>query len=162
MEIFNFKLTRKIHRLFKTKGIRLSIAESCTGGLISHTITCLSGASMFFDSSIVCYSPSSKSKLLGINKSVLKKHGAISEEAAREMAEAVRKKTGADFSLAVTGNLGPTALEGKRVGLVYMAVSFKGNTESKGMIFDGPRQMIKESASYEALMFLHEVASIWT
>lgn len=150
-----------VHSLFKTAQIRLSIAESCTGGLIGHLITSLPGASLFFDSSVVSYSTESKIKLLGIRRSVIKKHGAVSEETAIAMAKGIRSRRGTDFSLSITGNLGPEPMENKRVGLIYMAVDWKGGTESKGMIYEGEREEIKLKAATGALQFLLEVARLW-
>lgn len=141
--------------------MRLSVAESCTGGLISHLLTNLSGASQFFDSSVVTYSNESKTSLLGIRASLIKDHGAVSEEVARAMAVAVREKRKTDFSLSVTGNLGPEPMEGKRVGLVYMAVDWKRSTTSKGMVFEGEREEIKYQAALASLRFLSEVVETW-
>ncbi|HWR58653.1 MAG TPA: CinA family protein, partial [Thermodesulfovibrionales bacterium] len=115
-------MAKKIHRHFKMSGLRLSVAESCTGGLIAHLLTTLPGASEFFDSSVVCYSTESKIKLLGVKSSVIRKHGAVSEETARAMAVAVRNRRGTDLSLSTTGNLGPDAMEDKKVGVVFIAV----------------------------------------
>lgn len=162
MENFELDLIKKVHTIFKLKNLRLSIAESCTAGLISHMITSLPGASEFFDSSIICYSTKSKKGLLGIKESMLRKHGAVSEETAMAMAEAMRSKTETDFSLSITGNLGPSTMEGRRVGLVFIAVSSNAGIESKGMIFDGSRIEIKKTAAYSALEFLYEVVSVWT
>ncbi len=162
MEINELEIIEKIHKVFKSKKLKLSIAESCTAGFISHLVTLLPGASEFFEASIICYSFRSKKKLLGIKESLLKKHGAVSEETAKAMAEAVRLKTKTDFGLAITGNLGPATIEGKKVGLVFIAVAFDAGTESKGMIFDGSRDEIKHAASMSALEFLHEVISTWT
>jgi len=155
-------LTGRIHEAFKSKGLRLSIAESCTGGLIGHMLTEVPVASQFFDSSVVAYSPQAKRKLLGVKTSVLKKHGLISEETARAMAEALRAKTGTDFSLAVTGNLGPSALDDKPVGLVWVAVAFSAETTSRGFKFQGTRAEIKKQAGEAALEFLYEAVSLWT
>lgn len=151
----------KLQGLFAEKGIRLSVAESCTGGLIGHLITNMPGSSAFFHSSIVCYSPEAKTKLLGVRKSFLKKHGTVSEETARAMAEAVRKKTGADISIAVTGVTGPASVEGAGVGLVFVAVSSMAETTSRGYKFEGTRQEIKDAAAERALKFLFEAVSAW-
>lgn len=156
------EIVKRIHEIFKSKRLTLSIAESCTAGLVSHLITSLSGASEFFDSSLICYSLKSKKRLLDIKTSLLKKHGSVSEETAEAMAEAVRIMTKTDFSLAITGNIGPTAIEDKRVGLIFFSVAFKKGTESRGMIFDGSRNDIKEAAAMAALEFLYEVVSTWT
>lgn len=151
-----------VHEHFKRLGLSLSMAESCTGGLISHLLTDLPGASLFLDSSLVCYSVESKRALLKVKKSVVSRHGAISEKAAEEMARGVRRLRGTDFSLAVTGNLGPVPMEDKQIGLVYMAVDWERETISKGMLFEGSREEIKYQAALEALHFLKEVAEVWT
>jgi len=162
METSELEMLKKIHAIFKSKKLKLSVAESCTGGFIGHMITSLSGASEFFDSSVVCYSSESKKKFLGIKKSMIKKYGAVSEETARAMAEAMRLKAGTDYALAITGNLGPAGMENKKAGLVFFAVASDAVTESKGMIFDGSRDEIKQAASLSALEFLCGVVSVWT
>lgn len=161
MEESDLKIIKKIHKLFREKNLKLSICESCTAGFASHLITTLPGASKFFDSGIVCYSADSKKILLGIKQSFLEKYGTISEEAARLMSESMLKKSNADFSLAITGNLGPRPIEGKKTGLVFFSVSFEKGTESKGMIFNGSRNEIKMKASIAALDFLSEVVALW-
>jgi PncC family amidohydrolase len=161
METSELELIRKIHGIFKSKNLSLSLAESCTAGFISSMIVHLPGASDFFDSSVVCYSLISKEKLLGVKKAILKRHGAVSEETARAMAESMRLKTKTDFALSITGNLGPEPIEDKKTGLVFIAVSFEDGIESKGMIFEGSREEIKLSASAAALEFLYGVVSVW-
>jgi PncC family amidohydrolase len=161
MDTSPIDLVGKIHELFRRDGLRLSVAESCTGGLIAHLLTMLPGTSAFFDSSVVCYSTESKIRLLGVGSSVIRKYGAVSEETARSMAVAVRKKRMTDFSLSTTGNLGPNPMEDKRVGLVFMAVDREKETISKGMIFDGEREDIKRDAALAALQFLREVVEVW-
>lgn len=150
------ELVKEIHRLFKGSGLRLSVAESCTGGLVSHLITSRPGASDFFDSSVVCYSIESKTELLGISKAAIKKHGVISEEVAREMAIAIRKRRDTDFSLATTGNLGPGTLEDKPEGLIYVSVDCESGTVSKCLRLDGRRGIIKIRAAMAALEFLRD------
>lgn len=150
---------KKIHEEFRSRGLRLSVAESCTAGLVSHMLTALPGSSEFFDSSVVAYSTNAKRKLLGLKKSLIKECGVVSEEVARAMAEALRTKTGTDFTLAVTGIIGPESIEDKRVGLVYVAVSYEGGTQSKCFMFDGSREKIKNLASLSALDFLKDIVS---
>jgi len=161
MEFSDRELIEKIHLSFKRSGLRLAAAESCTGGLVGHLLTALPGASEFFDSSVVCYSRESKIKLVGVSPSVLRAHGTISEETARAMAASIRRKRKTDFSLSVTGNLGPDPAESKRVGLVYMAVDWERETVSRGMIFDGEREVIKRGAALAALHLLIEVVDVW-
>ena len=161
METAELELIRKIHGIFKSKNLTLSLAESCTAGFISSLIVQVPGASDFFDSSVVCYSLISKEKLLGVKKAILKRHGTVSEETTKAMAESIRLKTKTDFALSITGNLGPKPIEDKKTGLVFIAVSFAGGIESKGMIFEGSRDEIKLSVSAAALEFLYGVVSVW-
>ena len=161
METPELKLIRKLHGIFKSKNLTLSLAESCTASFISSLIVHLPGASDFFDSAVVCYSSESKERLLGVKKSILKRYGAVSEQTAKAMAESVRLKTKTDFALSITGNLGPKPIEDKKIGLVFIAVSFEGGIESKGMMFEGSRDEIKRASSIAALEFLYGVVSVW-
>ncbi len=153
------EIIQKAHELFKKKGLTLSVAESCTGGLISHYITSLSGASEFFEAGVILYSRESKMKILGIPPEIISKYGVISEETAKEMAEKIRSLTGTDFSLSTTGNLGPDVLESKEKGLIYIAVSREGKTFSKELRLTGERMENKEEASLLALKLLIEVVT---
>ena len=150
-------LIQKVHELFKGKRLTLSVAESCTGGLICHYITTLTGASVFFKAGVVVYSAEMKKKILGVSSAVMKKHGVVSRETAKEMAEKMRAAAGTDFSIATTGNLGPDVLEGKERGLVYLAVSRNRQTFSEELHLTGNRTANKEEAALSALSFLIEV-----
>jgi nicotinamide-nucleotide amidase len=154
-------VVKEIFERLVPRELRMSVAESCTGGLIAHEITNLPGASLFFDLGVVSYSEGSKRSVIGVGASLLRKHGTVSEEAAVAMAEGVRRLTDTDVSLAITGIAGPAALEDKDVGLVYMAVSLKDMIESKGMSFKGDRETVKRKASLEALKFLNQVLRLW-
>jgi PncC family amidohydrolase len=151
------EVIQKIHDLFKKRGLTLSVAESCTGGLISHFITTLPGASIFFEAGVVSYSAEAKRKILGVSSDIILKYGVVSGNTAREMAEKARSLMKTDFSLSVTGNLGPDVLEGKEKGLVYMAVSGESGTFSKELRLKGDRAGNKEEASVLALRFLIEI-----
>jgi len=151
---------KKVHELFKKKKLTLSVAESCTGGLISHYITVLPGASSFFEAGVVSYSVGTKKKLLCISHRIISKYGVVSEETAREMAEKVRLLTGTDYSLSTTGILGPDVLEvieRKEKGLVYIAVSKEGQIFTKELRLKGSREKNKEKASLSAIGFLVEI-----
>ncbi|MEW6109800.1 MAG: CinA family protein [Nitrospirota bacterium] len=156
-----YKIVKKISEILLENNLRLSIAESCTGGFISHVITNLPGASKFFEMSVVSYSENSKKSVLGIKGSLLKKHGVISEDTAIAMAKSVRKTGNTDYALSVTGIAGPEKMEGKDVGLIYIAVAKEDLVESKGIKLKGRREEIKEQASLEALQFLYQVLKIW-
>ncbi len=151
------EVIERVHEIFKEKGLTLSVVESCTGGLVTHLITILPGASKFFEAGVVAYSIDFKKRILGIPSEIISGHGVVSEETAREMAEKIRVLAKTDFSLSTTGNLGPDVLEGKEKGLIYTAVSKKGKTFSREMRLRGSREKNKEDAAFSALKFLIEV-----
>jgi len=148
------KIIRDVHQLFIEKGLRLSAAESCTGGLISHYLTWLSGSGKFFDSGVVTYSVSSKENILGISSETIASHGVVSSETAKEMAEKMRLLSGTDYALSTTGNLGPDVLEGKERGLIYAGISKEGKTIIKELRLTGDRIQNKEEAALSSLRFL--------
>ena len=150
------KHIERVHEFFKKNGLTLSVAESCTGGLISHYITTLPGASAFFEAGVISYSARAKQKILGVSSEAISKFGMVSEETAKEMSEKMRALTKTDFSLSTTGNLGPDVLEGKEKGLIYIAVSKKEGVFSKQIRVTGTREQNKEKASLRALKFLIE------
>ena len=148
---------QKVHEQCKKRGLTLSVAESCTGGLISHYITMIPGASTFFKAGVISYSADAKQKILGISPETISRYGVVSEETAKKMAEKIRNLTGTDFSLSTTGNIGPEVLEGKDRGLIYTAVCKKKGIFSKQMRLTGTREENKEKASFIALKFLVEI-----
>ncbi len=150
-------VVQRVYELFRGKGLTLAVAESCTGGLISHAITDLPGASSFFKAGLVVYSAEIKEKILGVSSAVIAEHGVVSRETAEEMAEKVRALAGTDYSVATTGNLGPAVLEGKERGLVYLGVSGNGKTFSEELHLTGDRETNKEDAALNALRFLIEI-----
>ena len=152
------EVVHRAHKLFIERGLTLSVAESCTGGLLSHLLTLLPGASAFFKAGVVSYSEDMKMKILGVSSDVILSYGVVSEQTAREMAEKVRGLTATDFSVSTTGNLGPDVLEGKDKGLVYIAVCKEGRTFAKELRLKGNREQNKEEAALEALSLLIEIA----
>jgi len=156
------EVIEKVHEIFREKGLTLSVAESCTGGLISHLLTILPGGSTFFNGGVVTYSIDFKERFLGISSEIISAHGAVSEETAREMAERIRIIAKTDYSLSTTGNLGPDVLEGKEKGLVYIAVSREGSTFSRKLRLRGDREENKEEAALSALKFLIETVEEYT
>jgi nicotinamide-nucleotide amidase len=115
--------------LLKEAGLTVAVAESCTAGLVAKRITDVPGASKVFHHGIITYSNDVKIKALGVNPGTLRKHGAVSEETATEMAQGVRKVSGADIGISVTGFAGPDSDEpGKAPGLIYTALSAEGTT----------------------------------
>jgi PncC family amidohydrolase len=149
-------VVKEVHRLFKERGLTLSIAESCTGGLISHYITSLPGASNFFIASVVSYSEDAKKDILSISAETIRRYGVVSNEIAQEMAEKMRLLIGTDYALSTTGNLGPEVLENKEKGLIYIAVNKREGTISQELRLKGDRESNKEEASLLALKLLIE------
>jgi len=147
----------KVHELFRERGYTLSAAESCTGGLISHYITTLPGASTFFRGSVVSYSDEMKRTLLGISPELIRTYGVVSSETARAMAEKGRERMNTDFSISSTGNLGPGVLEDKEKGLVYVAAAGRNRTAVKELRLGRDREGNKIDAVAEALRLLVEL-----
>jgi len=145
--------------VLRSKGIRMSAAESCTGGMIGCMMTSIPGSSDVFLGSAVTYSNESKERILGVSHQTLLDHGAVSEETAREMAKGAIDVYGSDVSLAVTGIAGPGgATPEKPVGLVYIAVADGPRTVVTRNIFEGDRQAVRKQTAVEALKLLKELA----
>jgi len=146
----------KISNLLKQKHLTIATAESCSGGLISHSLTNISGSSDYFDRGIVSYSNNAKIKLLDVPEELLEKYGAVSEQVAKAMVEGVRIKSSVDIGIATTGIAGPTGgTKEKPVGLVFIAVSTVDETIVKKFKFSGDRIQNKEStcnAAFEMLL----------
>lgn len=151
------KTVEKVQELFTQKGLTVSVAESCTGGLISHWITSVPGASAYFRGGIIAYSREAKEEVLSVSAKTIDAFGMVSRETAVEMAERVRMLVMADCSVSSTGNLGPGVLEGKETGLVYLAASREDRMISKQLNLKGSREENKEAASQAALELLIEL-----
>ena len=116
-------LNKKIISLFKRKKIKLSVAESCTGGLLSNTITSVSGSSKVFTMGLVTYSNQAKSTLLKIPKKIIKKYGAVSFQCCLAMVNNLSKISESKINISVTGIAGPNGgSKQKPVGLVYIGI----------------------------------------
>lgn len=140
-------------RLLIEKRVKLAVAESCTGGLISKRLTDVSGSSACFDRGIVSYSNEAKMQLLKVPNDLIKTYGAVSSQVAIAMADGARRISNTELGIGVTGVAGPTGgTHEKPVGLVYIAISEKGKeTRCKGYNFAGNRGMIRMKASQFAL-----------
>jgi nicotinamide-nucleotide amidase len=147
-----------IGQLLKSYNLTLSVAESCTGGLLSDKITNVSGSSKYFIMTIVAYSNKSKTDFLGVPPAVIKEYGAVSRETAQLMAENIRKKAETDISLSITGIAGPTAPgTDKPAGLIYIGLSSKKKpTRVEEYHFRGNRIEIKNKAVEAALKLLSD------
>jgi nicotinamide-nucleotide amidase len=139
------------NQLRKTK-LKLAVAESCTGGLLSHKITKVPGSSAYYLGGITSYANSMKSDVLGINPELLQKHGAVSKEVAEAMAIAIMTKTGAGLVLSVTGIAGPDGgTPEKPVGTVYIGLATRETLVVKKFHFEGSREQIQEITAVTAL-----------
>ena len=143
--------------LLKEKGLTLSTAESCTGGMIAEKITSVPGSSDVFGFGFVTYANQAKETLLGVD--TLKEHGAVSEETAISMAEGALQKSGSDISVAVTGIAGPGGgTDEKPVGLVYIAAAQKGGkTLCQKHQFSGSRDRNRTMTAMTALSMLRKI-----
>ena len=133
----------------------VATAESCTGGLIASRMTDLAGASAYVKGGIIAYNDDIKKSVLHVAAETLKNFGAVSEQTALEMARNVREIFSSTFGLSTTGIAGPTSVEGKPVGLVYVAMVGADFETVKEFHFSGSRTEIKFQAADEAFKLLH-------
>lgn len=142
----------------------LSVAESCTGGMLAELITSVPGCSQMFRGGTIVYSNDLKHRLLQVPMELLEGEGApgaVSEQAARLMAERMRELSGSDYAVAITGVAGPAESEGKPAGLVYVAVSSRDRTTScETMHVRGSREVIRLRAAKQALYMLWKLNSL--
>ena len=151
----NETMAEVIGRILKLNGKTLAVAESCTGGYISHLITSLPGCSAFYNGSVTAYSNLIKENILGINPEIILKFGAVSEQVAKEMAVGVRKVFNADFALATTGIAGPDGgTKEKPVGTVLIAVASENDVIAQKFIFGDNRERNISRSSQTALQIL--------
>lgn len=141
--------------LLKTRGETLATAESCTGGNIAHRFTAMPGASEYFKGGVVAYSNEVKIALLGVGPESLNRYGAVSQSVAEQMAEGVRRATGATYGISTTGIAGPTGgTPEKPVGTVWMAVATPNGVFSRRMVFGSVRSQNIERASSNCINLL--------
>ncbi len=145
--------------VLRSKGLRMSAAESCTGGMIGCMMTSVPGSSDVFLGSAVTYSNDSKESILKVSHQTLLDHGAVSEETAREMVLGSINAYGSDIAVAVTGIAGPGgATDVKPVGLVYIAVADGPRIVVTKNNFKGDRQSVREQTALEALKLAKDMA----
>lgn len=148
-------LAEVVGSLLKEKNARLALAESCTGGLIASRITAVAGSSGFFTGAVVVYSNELKEKVLGVQNATLVAHGAVSAQTAGEMVEGVRRISGADYALSITGIAGPGGGSlAKPVGTVYIGLGSPAGTDVSLHNFSGNRQQVRKAAGQKALNIL--------
>lgn len=145
-------------KLLAENNMKLATAESCTGGNIAHILTTVPGSSAYFSGGVVAYSNEIKVNLLGVSASDLSAYGAVSKQVAEQMAEGIKKITGADIAVATTGIAGPSGgTVEKPVGTVWIAVNCKNQTSSREFKFNGTRQIIIERTTQAALLMVGEM-----
>ncbi len=151
-------LAEALVRVLVEKGVTLAAAESCTGGLVSERLTRVPGVSEAFRGGVVAYANSVKERVLGVSGSAIRRHGAVSEEVAREMATGVAELCGAEVGIGVTGVAGPGGgTPEKPVGTVWTAVSYGGRITVRSRRFPGDRLQIQARAAQNALRMAHEM-----
>jgi len=142
----------------KKSGRSLSIAESCTGGFISHLITSVPGSSEYFNGSVIAYSNAIKSNVLNVSQSSLMEHGAVSEQVARDMVQGVKNVFNTDYAVATTGIAGPDGgTAEKPVGTIWIAISGKNETIAKKYVFGDNRERNIIRSSQTALQMLRHL-----
>ena len=151
----NTALAIRVVELLNENALKISTAESCTGGLLSSYITAVSGASSVFDMGIVSYSARAKQQLLRVNPTTIATFGTISEKTAEEMAQGIRNLSNADIGVSVTGVAGPSTAEGKDVGTIYATISHVGETRAiKLEIVERERENIRQEVCFRILTLI--------
>lgn len=151
-------LPEVVGALLRERSLTFGTAESCTGGLVSELVTEHAGASDFYTGSVVSYANSAKTNLLGVDAALIGRHGAVSSEVARAMAEGARRVLGVDLALSLTGIAGPGGgTAEKPVGLVHFAVATERGTTDRNLIFPGSRRQIRLLSAYAGLSLVRRV-----
>ena len=147
------KLSQKVVKLLSKKRLKISFAESCTGGLLSSSITSISGSSKVFGLGLVTYSNQAKTNILKVPKKIIMKHGAVSYETCLSMVKNLYKISRTNISLSITGVAGPNGgTKQKPVGLVFIGVKKGNKTQVKKFLFKNrTRNSIQRSTVYRAL-----------
>lgn len=142
---------QEVLRCLNASALRITFAESCTGGLIAASLTALPGASAVFEQGFITYSNQAKQDMLGVSPETLQRVGAVSEEVAREMAEGARLRANADIALSVTGIAGPGPSEFKPEGRVCFGIATRTNVTLSETVNFGPlgrSEVRNQSARY--------------
>ena len=145
-----------IKKLIK-EDIKISSAESFTGGLFANTLTNVEDISKIYKGSVIVYDAESKIKKLGVRKETITKNGTISKETAIEMATQCMTQFDTDIGVSFTGNAGPSSIEGKSVGLGYIGIIFKDQVNIKKFNLKGDREAVKQQSVDLALKLIEEM-----
>ena len=153
------ELARRLGDLFTAKRLLLAAAESCTGGLLAAHITAVPGSSAYFVGGVVSYANAAKEALLGVRHETLLAHGAVSAEAAQEMAQGVRERLGVDVAVSITGITGPTGgAPDKPVGLVWIGLADAAGATARRFLWERDREGNRALSVEAALRWLIEWA----
>ena len=145
-------LTKTLAEILLSRNWTVSLAESCTGGLVSATLTELAGSSEWFERGYITYSNEAKTECLEVPARLIESHGAVSEPVAKAMAEGARINSGSDVAISVTGIAGPSGgTAEKPVGTVCFGWATENQTLTNTMHFDGERQAVRQQATEFAL-----------
>jgi len=146
---------RRLAQLLRATGQTVATAESCTGGWIAKTLTDLPGSSHWFLAGWVCYSNSAKHRDLGVPLALLRRHGAVSEPVAAELARGVRAALRSDWAASITGVAGPSGgSDAKPVGTVFIGVAGPGFEAVRRFRYPGERAIVRDRAAKTALALL--------
>jgi PncC family amidohydrolase len=154
-------LAERLQGLCLGRGLTVSAAESCTGGLVAAAITAVPGSSGYFLGGVVSYSNPSKVSLLGVPEPTIEAHGAVSAQVARAMAAGCRERFGSDLAVAVTGIAGPDGgTPSKPIGLTYVGLARPDAAANvRRWVFEGDRSANRSAAAAAALEWLIEIAA---
>ncbi len=150
--VSNVSIEEVVSRILIERNFTISVAESCTGGLLSATLINYPGISEVFIEGCVTYSNEAKIKRIGVNKETLEQFGAVSEEVAKEMVEGIARTFNTNVAISTTGIAGPGGgTDTKPVGLVYIGIYINGKTGINKYIFSGSRQEVRLKTVEKAL-----------
>jgi PncC family amidohydrolase len=151
------RIESSVGELLRSRALTLSVAESCTGGLLGHRMTNIPGSSDYFSGGVIAYSYAAKERILNVSHDTLYDHGAVSEPTALEMARGARRLFHSDVALSITGIAGPGgAMPDKPVGLTYIALSTRDREICREFVWDGDRESNKGQSAQAALEMLLE------
>lgn len=148
----------KIIKKFSDENIKIAVAESCTGGFVSHMFTNISGASKVFERGIVCYSNQTKIDLLNVDPQIIEKYGAVSDNVVKQLAYNIRVLSNVDIGIGISGIAGPTGgTPEKPVGLVFIGISIEEKMYVQQYNFKTDRITFKKKVLEKIIQFLEEL-----
>jgi nicotinamide-nucleotide amidase len=143
-----------VGKLLRDRGATVSVAESCTAGILGEKITSVAGSSDYFVGGFLVYSDRMKTELLGVDPKLLERHTSVSEEVARAMAEGARSRTGSTYAVSITGEAGPNSATGVPVGTLFFGFAGPDGSEVRRVQMPGDRNRIRQFGAHAALDFL--------